>query len=61
MKLKKIALGFTVSIISSALMTVSTLSQAQTPKLTDIKVSYQPAVYWALPFYVASEKIGGQN
>lgn len=25
---------------------------AQTP----IKVSYQPAVYWALPFYVASEK-----
>jgi NitT/TauT family transport system substrate-binding protein len=27
-------------------------AQAQTP----IKVSYQPAVYWALPFYVASEK-----
>ena len=56
MKLKKIALGLTVSIIGSALMTVSTLSPAQTPKLTEIKVSYQPAVYWALPFYVASEK-----
>jgi ABC-type nitrate/sulfonate/bicarbonate transport system substrate-binding protein len=26
--------------------------QAQTP----IKVSYQPAVYWALPFYVATDK-----
>ena len=24
--------------------------------LTEIKVSYQPALYWALPFYVASEK-----
>ena len=56
MKLKKIALGFTVSIIGSVLITVSTLSQAQTPKLTEIKVSYQPALYWALPFYVASEK-----
>jgi ABC-type nitrate/sulfonate/bicarbonate transport system substrate-binding protein len=24
--------------------------------LTEIKVSYQPALYWALPFFVASEK-----
>ena len=24
--------------------------------LTEIKVSYQPALYWALPFYVATEK-----
>lgn len=24
--------------------------------LTPIKISYQPAVYWALPFYVATEK-----
>src|SRR5437773_7486836 len=23
---------------------------------TEIKVSYQPALYWALPFYIASEK-----
>lgn len=28
---------------------------AQTP-LTEIKVSYQPSLYWALPFYVATEK-----
>ena len=25
-------------------------------QLTEIKVSYQPALYWALPFFVASEK-----
>ena len=30
-------------------------AQAQQP-LTEIKVSYQPALYWSLPFYVASEK-----
>ncbi len=28
-------------------------AQAQQP-LTEIKVSYQPALYWALPFYVAT-------
>ena len=30
-------------------------TQAQ-PALTEINVSYQPALYWALPFYVATEK-----
>ncbi|HRI18238.1 MAG TPA: ABC transporter substrate-binding protein [Burkholderiaceae bacterium] len=30
-------------------------SHAQQP-LTEIKVSYQPALYWALPFYIATEK-----
>ena len=30
------------------------VAQAQAPE--PIKVSYQPAVYWALPFYVATEK-----
>lgn len=30
-------------------------AQAQAP-LVEIKVSYQPALYWALPFYVATEK-----
>ena len=30
-------------------------AQAQ-PALTEIKVSYQPALYWALPFFVATEK-----
>jgi NitT/TauT family transport system substrate-binding protein len=29
---------------------------AAQPALTEIKISYQPALYWALPFYVASEK-----
>jgi NitT/TauT family transport system substrate-binding protein len=29
-------------------------TQAQT--LEPIKVSYQPALYWALPYYVATEK-----
>lgn len=28
----------------------------QAQALTEIKVSYQPALYWALPFYVATEK-----
>jgi ABC-type nitrate/sulfonate/bicarbonate transport system substrate-binding protein len=36
-----------------ALVVVVPAAQAQ---LTEIKVSYQPALYWALPFYVASEK-----
>lgn len=30
------------------------VSSAQAPK--EIKVSYQPALYWALPFYIATEK-----
>ena len=30
-------------------------AQAQ-PALAEIKVSYQPALYWALPFFVATEK-----
>jgi NitT/TauT family transport system substrate-binding protein len=29
---------------------------AQAQQLTEIKVSYQPALYWALPFFVATEK-----
>jgi len=29
---------------------------AQAQQLTEIKISYQPAVYWALPFYAAAEK-----
>jgi ABC-type nitrate/sulfonate/bicarbonate transport system substrate-binding protein len=30
-------------------------AQAQQP-LTEIKISYQPALYWALPFFIATEK-----
>ena len=29
---------------------------AQAQQLTEIKVSYQPALYWSLPFYVAEQK-----
>ncbi len=32
------------------------VSHAQQQQLTEIKVSYQPALYWALPFYIATEK-----
>ena len=28
----------------------------QAQQLTEIKVSYQPALYWALPFHIATEK-----
>ena len=48
-----------VGIFGAAVMTVlgSMNIHAQTkPALTEIKVSYQPALYWALPFYVATEK-----
>ena len=31
-------------------------SGAAQPALTEIKVSYQPALYWSLPFYVATQK-----
>jgi NitT/TauT family transport system substrate-binding protein len=40
-------------LFAAALCTAASATQAQ---LTEIKVSYQPALYWALPFYVASEK-----
>src|ERR1039457_5672840 len=46
-QLRNIAVGITLA--SAALA-----GSAQ--QLTEIKVSYQPALYWALPFYVATEK-----
>jgi ABC-type nitrate/sulfonate/bicarbonate transport system substrate-binding protein len=41
--------------VLAAAMLAGGATQAQ-PALTEIKVSYQPALYWALPFFVASEK-----
>src|SRR6478609_4517591 len=41
-------------VLAAALAGAASGLQAQ--QLTEIKVSYQPALYWALPFYVASEK-----
>ncbi len=42
------------TVLAAALLTAGA-AQAQ-PALTEIKVSYQPALYWALPFFVATEK-----
>ncbi|MFM9981117.1 MAG: nitrate ABC transporter substrate-binding protein, partial [Burkholderiales bacterium] len=39
-----------------ALVALVTLAAAPAFAQTEIKVSYQPALYWALPFYVATEK-----
>lgn len=46
--------AFRTGLIAAALIATST-AQAQQP-LTEIKVSYQPALYWALPFHIATEK-----
>ena len=42
---RRLALGATLAAAAAA-----------APAQTEIKVSYQPALYWSLPFYVASEK-----
>ncbi len=39
-------------LAAAALVLAATAAQAQ----TEIKVSYQPALYWSLPFYVATQK-----
>ncbi len=39
---------------AAAVLALASTAQAQA--LTEIKVSYQPALYWALPFFVATEK-----
>lgn len=41
-------------LMTAGLAVASPPSQAQ--NLTHIKISYQPAVYWALPFWVAEQK-----
>lgn len=46
---------FTLRSAALAAALCSTLA-VQAQALTEIKVSYQPALYWALPFYVATEK-----
>src|SRR4029078_178145 len=42
----------TAVLAAATLAAISPSAQAQTP----INVSYQPALYWALPYYVATEK-----
>ena len=41
--------------VAAAVLIMSASARAQ-ESLTPIKISYQPAVYWALPLYVATEK-----
>ncbi len=41
------------AVAATLLFSIGAQAQAA---LTEIKVSYQPALYWALPFFVASEK-----
>jgi ABC-type nitrate/sulfonate/bicarbonate transport system substrate-binding protein len=41
------------AVVATSLF-VAGVASAQT--LTEIKVSYQPALYWALPFHIATEK-----
>jgi NitT/TauT family transport system substrate-binding protein len=41
-------------MLAIALTAMTTAAEAQ--QLTEIKVSYQPALYWSLPFYVAEQK-----
>ena len=43
------------TLLAAALASVTLAAHAQAP-LQEIKVSYQPSLYWALPFYVATEK-----
>jgi len=42
--------------IAVALTLAFAAGSASAQPLTEIKVSYQPALYWSLPFYVASQK-----
>ena len=55
MKLKKSLVG----ILGATMLVATSISNVNAqakPALTEIKVSYQPALYWALPFFVATEK-----
>ena len=55
MQFKKTLAGILGATVLSAVSISQVQAQAK-PALTEIKVSYQPALYWALPFYVATEK-----
>ena len=44
---RNIVLGLTLAFV---------VCGANAQPMTEIKVSYQPALYWSLPYYIASEK-----
>jgi ABC-type nitrate/sulfonate/bicarbonate transport system substrate-binding protein len=39
-----------------AVIATLAIGAAQAQAIEEIKISYQPALYWALPFYIATEK-----
>jgi ABC-type nitrate/sulfonate/bicarbonate transport system substrate-binding protein len=47
---------FTFKFIATAATLLATAAAHSQAVLEEIKVSYQPALYWALPFFVATEK-----
>ena len=46
----------TVLHASVLALALAAAGAVQAQQLTEIKVSYQPALYWALPFHIATEK-----
>ena len=50
--MKKLTLATALGM--SLVFGMSSVAQAQA--LTPIKISYQPSLYWALPFHIATEK-----
>ncbi len=47
---------FTLATVAALAASLSMAPAVQAQPLQEIKVSYQPALYWALPFFVATEK-----
>src|SRR6185503_4025872 len=45
-----------VAAIAAGIAIGCAASGTQAQQLAEIKISYQPALYWALPFYVAEQK-----
>jgi ABC-type nitrate/sulfonate/bicarbonate transport system substrate-binding protein len=46
----------TIAALAAGITLASAVGGVHAQPLTEIKISYQPAVYWALPFYAAAEK-----
>src|SRR5690349_18528930 len=45
-----------IHALAAAAAAAIAMGGARAQALEEIKVSYQPALYWSLPFYVATEK-----
>jgi ABC-type nitrate/sulfonate/bicarbonate transport system substrate-binding protein len=46
----------TIAALAAGITLASAVGGAEAQPLTEIRISYQPALYWALPFYAAAEK-----